>query len=77
MTGYTKGPWKVFRTTDGRTILGVGDSRGGGITDRGDISTNYQGIWRSGSEKEANVRLIAAAPELLDAYQARDRLENP
>jgi hypothetical protein len=59
-TAHTPGPWKVYRTTDGTAILGVGDADSGGISD-----ANF-GLWRSGEEREANARLIAAAPELLD-----------
>jgi len=68
--GHTPGPWRVFLTRDGRSVIGVGDRDGGGITDQGDVSTNNQGVWRSGSEKSANARLIAAAPELLEALLA-------
>lgn len=64
---FTPGPWKVFYTRDGRIILGVGDKDGCGITDQGDVSTNDQGLWRSGTEQKANARLIAAAPDLLAA----------
>lgn len=66
---HTPGPWRVFTTPDGRRVIGVGDRTGGGITDQGDVSTNDQGVWRSGKEKLANARLIAAAPDLLEALK--------
>ena len=66
-TKFTPGPWKVFRASDGRFILGVGDKNAGGITDGGDVATNDLGIWRSGAERDANAALIAAAPELYEA----------
>lgn len=51
----TAGPWKLFRTSDGLRILGVGEATGEGITDfRG-------GLWRSGPEAVANGEHIAAA----------------
>lgn len=61
---HTPGPWKIYRTTNGRAILGIGDKDAGGITDA------EFGFWRSGAEYEANARLIAAAPELLEALKA-------
>lgn len=62
---HTPGPWKVFHTTNGQTILGIGEAEGSdGITD-----ANF-GLWRSGPEREANARLIAAAPDMLAALKA-------
>lgn len=61
---HTPGPWRVFRSTDGRVIIGIGESDGGGITDAG------FGTWRDGAEQEANAQLIAAAPELLAALKS-------
>lgn len=57
---HTPGPWKVYRTTDGIAIIGIGDADGGGVTD-----PNF-GLWRTGKEREANARLIASAPDLLN-----------
>lgn len=65
---FTPGPWKVFRAKNG-VVIGVGDREAGGITDCGDVSTNDQGVWRSGKERDANARLIAAAPELFAELQ--------
>lgn len=69
-TKFTPGPWKVFRASDGRSILGVGDKNAGGITDCGDVSTNDLGLWRSGTERDANAALIAAAPAMYDALES-------
>lgn len=63
---HTPGPWRVFLTRDGQTVIGVGDRKGQGITDQGDVSTNDQGVWRSGREKKANAQLISAAPDGLE-----------
>ena len=57
---HTPGPWAVYRAKNGK-LLGVGDARAEGVTDP------FGGLWRSGAEMEANARLIAAAPELLEA----------
>ena len=66
---HTPGPWKVYRTKDGTAILGIGDAESGGITD-----ANF-GLWRSGEEREANARLIAAAPALLAIAQRWSALD--
>lgn len=64
-TKHTPGPWKVFYTTNGQTIIGIGEAAGAeGITDP------QFGLWRSGKEREANARLIAAAPDMLAALKA-------
>ena len=69
---HTPGPWKVFLSPNGQRVIGVGDRNAGGITDQGDVSTNDQGVWRSGPEKIANAYLIAAAPDMLAALEAID-----
>lgn len=61
---HTEGPWRIFRSTDGRVIIGIGELNGMGVTDAG------FGTWRDGPEQEANARLIASVPELLEALQA-------
>lgn len=62
---HTPGPWKVFTTSDGSKVIGIGDRNGEGVADCG------FGIWRGGSEEAlANARLIAAAPDLLSALKA-------
>lgn len=60
MSDFTPGPWAVFRATGGTDILGVGDAAGGSIAH----------LWRDGDEREANARLIATAPEMLEALEA-------
>lgn len=60
--GHTPGPWKVYRATNG-LVIGVGDAEGGGVMDpRG-------GLWLDGPEREANARLIAAAPAMYEALK--------
>lgn len=57
---HTPGPWRVFISTSGSQIIGIGELDGQGIADCG------FGVWRGGSaEAFANARLIAAAPDLL------------
>jgi hypothetical protein len=51
---YTKGPWKVFSTTNGLHVLGIGDKDAGGITDANG------GLWRSDPERKANASRIVA-----------------
>lgn len=68
---HTPGPWKVFLVKDGPNkgqLLGVGQETGEGVADA------YGGLWGSGGEKLANARLIAAAPDLLDAAKAAEFL---
>src|SRR5215813_7422945 len=60
---HTPGPWAVYRH-DGSNRLDImaadGDGEGGWIAH--DISS-------PGTEREANARLIAAAPEMLEALR--------
>lgn len=61
---YTKGPWKVFTTKSGTKLVGIGELNGDGIADAG------FGVWRGGdAEAIANARLIAAAPDLVEALR--------
>ena len=57
MAGHTKGPWKH---------LGGGDIRG---PDGKTIALTYGPVKNPVPSAEANARLIAAAPELLEACQ--------
>lgn len=68
---HTPGPWKAIITKDGRKLVGVGQENGEGVTDCG------FGIWAWGEpEAIANARLIAAAPDMLEAlYTAKACLE--
>jgi hypothetical protein len=62
--GYTPGPWRIFTNTDGSKLIGIGELTGDGIADCG------FGLWRGGeAEAIANARLIAAAPDLVEALQ--------
>jgi hypothetical protein len=60
---HTPGPWKVYMATTGFHVIGIGKaSDGQGITDGG------FGVWGGGdAESLANARLLAAAPDLLEA----------
>ncbi len=71
MSEHTPGPWRVFKGGVSGRIIGIGELNGEGVCDCG------FGVWRGGSEEaEANARLIAAAPELLEALQkARNALD--
>ncbi len=67
MTDYTKGPWGVFNLNGTICI----DNRGGDgrrpcIVDW----PGFDGNEMSRKENEANARLIAAAPEMLEALNA-------
>lgn len=65
MSGYTKGPWKVGNRF---TTSGV-------YTESGEIIANTHGAQRNFNrteqivEQDANARLIAAAPDLLEALE--------
>lgn len=62
---HTAGPWRVFTSTSGFRLIGIGELNGTGVADCG------FGVWRGGSEEAmANARLIAAAPDLLEALEA-------
>lgn len=61
--GHTPGPWRNARIYNGSAathLLWIID------TPRGDIKIDF-GFGRSNTEQESNARLIAAAPELLEA----------
>lgn len=67
-TKHTPGPWKW----DGQLSLFKIECSGGHIID----SAPYEGSWLSRykpAEDEANARLIAAAPELLEALARIDQ----
>lgn len=59
----TPGDWRVYRDNEGATNIAYvrGDSHDGNFD--GEVCVLY------GQDNEANARLIAAAPELLDALQ--------
>ena len=59
MSDYTKGPWKVVR--NGFWNMGVQDSKGNWLTYK--AGEDFMGE----RVVEANARLIAASPDLLEA----------
>lgn len=60
---FTPGPWKVFKSADGR-IVGIGrEGTGEGVTD-----PRFQ-LWGDGDERDANAFLIAAAPDMYAALK--------
>ena len=64
MTQYTKGPWIVTaRASD------VGTRRNNIIAEDDSANGNFRICLTDGPDKEGNARLIAAAPELLEALQ--------
>lgn len=61
---HTPGPWRIFETDHGSKIIGIGSEDGAGVADAG------FGLWGGDSdEARANARLVAAAPELLEALK--------
>lgn len=73
MSNYTKGPWKVVTTSDGFISIGNEES----VEMTGHSPTYFKpvlaDVWR-----DEDARLIAAAPELLEALKkvACRRLED-
>lgn len=65
---HTPGPWKVFETPTGK-VVGIGrQSDGYAVADAG------FGVWGEQSdEASANARLIAAAPDLLEACKRAEQ----
>ena len=65
MSGHTPGPWKW--EDDNHVLWAQGGKK---VID----AAPYEGMWLAGENEEADARLIAAAPDLLEALQ--DCLEN-
>lgn len=73
MSEHTKGPWSI---DDGRTVVGQRSDKPGpqmigavfGIVEYGDV--------RDKEKAAANARLIAAAPELLEALKRAVEIRN-
>ena len=67
-TRHTPGPWSVGETSanegEGRFILGEG----------GYVAVTVRGEGDSAREDEANARLLAAAPSLLEALRENEKL---
>lgn len=61
---HTPGPWIVIHESRAQSRWIVGDNEGGSIAD-----CEPPGPWISRDEADANARLIAAAPEMLEALQ--------
>lgn len=74
MSGYAPGPWVVDAASDDRNVVGVVDASGNPICDM------WHGLdgWTSPSKcttkdwKLDHARLIAVAPDMLDALGAVD-----
>lgn len=64
MSGHTPGPWLV----EGRTVYALNDDG------YNRFSALVQDAHTPGDELEANARLIAAAPDLLEALQSSKSL---
>jgi hypothetical protein len=65
MSQHTPGPWKAF----GRGIF-MGDLLVGTTTHTSDVEKSPYGKFPESEACEANARLIAAAPDLLEAAQS-------
>lgn len=63
MTGPTPGPWRSlpFDWQQGQFVIEAGEARGG-------VAVTIGGLGEE--EEEANARLLAAAPDLLEALEA-------
>ena len=66
MTQHTDGPWERL---NGDEIGATTQYRRTSIIAKLDVSSGPQGDRPSKSEREANARLIAAAPDLLEALE--------
>ena len=65
--GYTKGPWRVAAVSHNDKMARVGSN-----TDASAEEIKNGGMWVSqciGPDRDANARLIAAAPDLLEVAQ--------
>lgn len=69
MSGHTPGPWYHWDSGD---LLGVGKNH----SDEADILNAVSQSNRPRSEDLANMLLIAAAPDLLEALEAFDRIKD-
>lgn len=69
MTSFTSGPWKVSKANPHRVIVAEGDKVGLDIAE----ANHFVGAYRDISL--ANARLIAAAPDLLEALKLFVRAE--
>lgn len=65
MSKHTPGPWRV----ETEETVSVRDRKDGSVATLGWLSNRMAGPRRSSQEVQANARLIAAAPELLEALK--------
>ena len=63
---HTKGPWRIRTWSDGSKGITDGDSKGY----RHEIITNIDACGTNLEEQASNAKLIAAAPELLEACES-------
>lgn len=69
-TQHTAGPWRVCQPYTNRNVFPIGHDRQDGATD---ILGEVNGIGGTEQEDRSNARLIAAAPELLEALEQCQR----
>lgn len=72
-TTHTQGPWQVEKGWNGGGFT-ISSRTSKTRNERGLIADTAHSAFRE--QEEANVRLIAAAPEMLEALKAAVRLEN-
>ena len=73
MSAYTPGPWSIWNFSDDPRHVAVGPDAGGlAVADV--VACNAHGCYTAETESrgQANARLIAAAPELLQALRVID-----
>ena len=61
MSAHTPGPWEWRENLSGKTLESAHET----VID----SAPYEGMWFTGESEEANQRLVAAAPELLESLE--------
>lgn len=71
MSGQTPGPWTVGRKLPGEGIL-ISGADGAPVAVVADETTGYGQLY--GLPADENARLIAAAPDLLEALKVAERL---
>lgn len=69
MIGHTLGPWEVMPEEEGKDYVRIRGTRLGGRYKIANVSAlKYAGVHpQEAAETRANVQLIAAAPDLLEA----------
>lgn len=66
---HTPGPWMV-KTTDGRKNIGIESAEVVRMDDGATVASVHITAWKQdGRDARPNARLIAAAPDLLEALQ--------